>query len=391
MISFNNIISIILAIIPFMYQILAIDIFNGIIKEVQYIGIIVLDIILIFYHIKNNIRIRIELFKLSIPLFMATVFIPIATYRLNPIFLNRNISVIGLYLVFIMMLVLLGNYVTDKNKYYMVIKSLMIGNGIPLIISFIINIDIFSITNLANNLNSILFNTGRVRFDFGYNHPNTAAIYIICQILLTTIYFYEKNNNKMIYISNMVFILALILTGSRTPILAIFIYILSRFIILLISKFRGKAKVSIILSIIIIFILSNNIYREVINNTYSIDSMIIRNSEVFHNIKQLIVGNYIMFGIGPVSHTGINDFGQGLLSVDNGYISILTQFGISGLVLILGVIIYTVIRCLNRDRLILIPLIIAFLFYCTTESTLFVTGVLLTMIMWLLIFLNEYI
>ena len=166
--------------------------------------------------------------KLNVNPFMQVVFILLfVTYIITPILgltifkydpLN-NLFYISLYVIFIFSILVVVSFI-NKQNYQSVILALLLGNSVLLIINIIVNISDINLVNLK-----WLFGEDREsRAYFGFAHPNTAGMYIFIEILLLSLW--RKYNNKIIFLFNIFLFFILVLTGSRTAILALVLFIL---------------------------------------------------------------------------------------------------------------------------------------------------------------------
>lgn len=107
------------------------------------------------------------------------------------------------------------------------------------------------------------------------------------------------------------------------------------------------------------------------------------------NIRSILLylksNNSTNIGIGPTSTTKLSAYTAGIGSPDNGYITIIVQYGVLGLslILVLVCILYMLVKN-YRKNIFNVSLIIMLLIYSLTESVLFITGILMTVLIWVI-------
>lgn len=380
----NKIILTNIALIPIIYQLCGLRDFTINNDLIQYVSTITLNIILIIYILKNNLKFDKEVMKKVILLFIAVVGIPFVFWRFTDQFYVRNLMFIGLYINTMLLFILISVY--SKTYKIEVLKAFLTGNTFILGVGILFEINKISISLLVNNCIS-LFNDGiRERLYFGFNHPNLAAIYILCEVILINI-IYGKNKNIK-FITNTIGYILLITTASRTAVFALTIYIIMKIFIKFIFSINKYLRGMVISTVIISFIIFGAYNNGNNSVTNKIESLEVRSDDIKTSINYLIENDIILLGIGPVSHTKICVFDSQLKAPDNGYISFIIQFGILGFSFVMLTIGSIVIKCIKNRDYNTLSIIGMFLFYSLSEATLFVPGVFITLLIWIIMIVS---
>lgn len=377
----EKLIYVLITIIPIIYQIQGMK--NTNIDLIQYIPMFCINVVLIIYFYRKRISISKHYIKVAIILTITIIGMPIITFNINSTYFINSLLYSLLYLNFIIFIILLSNYMVN-GMYFKVIKCFCIGNSVILIINIASNLVNISFENLFINIFGI-FNDIKIVESFGYKHPNLAAIYILIQILLIYLYF----NNRKLTVKISIFILTiiicliicLILTGSRTAIICLAIFIIFKSIYMIFNKIDKRLQITIIT--LVISIAGIILFNFNFDNLNFVESINIRIKSIKDIINYIRYNGNIFIGIGPSSVSQIALYTLGIGAPDNGFIVILIQYGIVGLVSILGCILY--LFKFNKNNLNNINMTICLLFYSLTENVLFVPGVLISLIVWILI------
>lgn len=383
----ERMISLLIIIIPLLYQIIGLQGIN--VEYIQYIPIMIINVLLCIYFCKYRVYIRKISLRLANIIIFGIILLPLITFNFDPLNFKPGFLYSILYINLIIFIILLSSYMRG-GKFKATILDLLIGNSLILIMNIILNINKLSISICIQNLIGIFNDIKFVEF-FGYKHSNLAALYILLEILL--IYIYSKVSsgflNKYKNIIIVFFILVLMRTGSRTAIIVTIIYSIFNILYKLINKLNGKYKLLICIFLgILTFMLYVFLSQKNIDLAESIDERVLMVGQVMEYMNN---NNSFINGIGPTSVTGIKEYIININPPDNGYITLLIQYGIIGLisvVIVLLILIYKNNKISNSDN---IALIISLLIYSLTEAVLFVPGVLISVIVWVIVFtMMEY-
>ncbi|MED4047506.1 hypothetical protein [Priestia megaterium] len=330
--------------------------------------------------------------KLNVNPFMQVVFILLfVTYIITPILgltifkydpLN-NLFYISLYVIFIFSILVVVSFI-NKQNYQSVILALLLGNSVLLIINIIVNISDINLVNLK-----WVFGEDREsRAYFGFSHPNTAGMYIFIEILLLSLW--RKYNNKIIFLFNVFLFFILVLTGSRTAILALVLFILLELYAKLKIKWNLYLSAAFTWGIVLpllILLLKDIDFGSFFKNISG------RDVAAVQNIQVLLSTNNAIFGIAPVNVSNLKSI-NGLTYSDNWYITHTIQFGIVSLLLFMFNLFILFLESIRHRNKLSINLLLLIIFYSFAENVMFVPGVLMSCIVWILILsqinLNTY-
>ena len=319
--------------------------------------------------------------RISMLLFLSYSISPILGFTIFKYTPVDNIIYIFLFYIFILFLYIIGKIFGDNYKYILFLKYIFIGNSFILLINLIFNIKEIEFINF----NTILTENRGIRADFGINHPNLTAMYILTEMLLIYLLIIKE---KKKYTFGIVFLLILLIflvaTGSRTAILVFLVFIFLQIYSKLTNKINKYIRLSLFLAIIsIIFILL--IYKIDFNNILTRTSG--RNVAFINNIEFIKIYGNIFTGIAP-SNISTLMTKITLDYADNWYVVQIIQFGLIGLCIIIICILYLAkIFYYNNNKLCL-NLLISFLFYSSSERVFFVPGVTLSFVIWSIFFIN---
>lgn len=225
----------------------------------------------------------------------------------------KNIKLLILYLLFISLGLLSAN-ITGQSVILITIITIFalcsekIDNVIKFIfyveiIFLIINISIFVLLCLLNSYSFFKNYGGRIRCDFGFNHPNVFSSFLF-NIILMWIWLNYKKITVRHYISIVIIsIIAYLFSGTRTSLVLSFLTI----ILLFVSKRSKKSKflfciASVIVPLIAILIMLCIVY-------YTSDISII-------NFIDKLLSTRIRLGAYAYENFGITFFGQNLENID---------------------------------------------------------------------------
>lgn len=327
--------------------------------------------------ISNNSLIQIVVVLLLFSYTISPV-LGLTIFKYTPL---ENIIYIALFYIFIIFLFNIYKIIDSKEKYNELLKYITIGNSLILIINLTLNINEIQYIDF----NTILTNERAIRASFGINHPNTTAMYILIEMLLIYLFIIkEKKKKKIGFIIILILSVFLIATGSRTANICLIIFILLEVYSNITKRLNKYIRVNIflvMLSIGILFLVYKSDFSSLLNSMSGRDRAFINN---LYAIKEY--GN-ILVGIAPTSIMVLNN--QCMLDfADNWYIVQMIQFGILGIIPIFVTIIILLTRFMKYRNTMMVNLILVMLVYSTAERVLFVPGVNLSVILWILIVIN---
>ena len=383
----EKIILLLITSIPIMYQIVGLK--NTVYTDIQYIPMLILNLALIFHFYKNKVKLKKETVIIFLMLFMAGFVVPFVMSNVTQTMFMENLKYSGFYINFIVMIILLANYIV-KDNYKKIIGSFLVGNTVILGINIIKNINNINLNKCIDNVIHLfkLLDKKEV-LEFGFNHPNIASLFIIMEIFL--LYKFKQSfDNRNIYtnlsinVCMIILIIPLLATGSRGAIIGgIAFCILNAFFWCFL---KVKNYVKVIISTIIIalscVLLAHMNFVQIIFS----ESMKIRLSDVSNLVYYLVENNKVITGLGPVNNTLSYAKTTGIENtVDNGYLAFCAQYGIIGLGLILaslGYLFYSNFQIKNNENC---ALILTLLIYSCVENVLFIPRVLMCLLVWIFI------
>lgn len=230
------------------------------------------------------------------------------------------------------------------EKFFIIISSL-----IPLIMISIMFVNAGAPLEVFSHLDSILGSIGRFRLDFGYYHVNGLGNLCLCSIVVSTIALYILKKIKVInvffniilsisiVVMDIISIIVLLSTASRTSILAlvIFVLFLSYFVITNTNKINKRLRLTLK---IIILVISIEVIMFVLLEQLSglfVDSNRMKNIVI--NMPLLTENGRWLIGLGlfdpGLFGTSRTVYGDSYY-VDNYYLCVLLETGIIGLIFV---------------------------------------------------------
>lgn len=361
--------------IPLIFQII---LKNGVSSYLMYIPYIIICIAFLF--IKRKIKVNKSIVAISIGIVIVYLFLPFLFLTITYNNFKTNIFYSILNIVFLFAIIITSAEI-KRNEYEFILRGTLISNTIYL--SYLIIKNFYQI-----NLQSIqlVFNGNRQgRADFQLGHPNIAAMFIVVNIILIYIVIYKIYNMKKIAIMlSLSFVIPLLSTGSRTASYSLLLfYVLELYW----NKLKQcDEKIRIICTLIfisgVIYILYSYLLQYFLENSSG------RNVAIINNIEVLIKNKKILYGFGPIQISRLKRIISQLMISDNWYMTQLIRYGIIGLgiiVFILVLLVKNLFKCKYENRY-GISLLIMLLFYSFAENVLFVPGVILPWVCWMIFF-----
>lgn len=375
------------AIIPFINQLHNLGLNIEKLIYIPFIGIILC--FLTMKKNKNDLIVNLEIkfsngagfiFICMILSYILSPIIGLTLFKYDPI---SNIMYISLFIIFILALIILHTTINTEQRYYYTLKSLLCGNSIVLIFNLLKNI-----TDISDiNFSTILTSDREVRAIYGFSHPNTVSMFLLVEMLLIYLILKKYKREKYRIVSSIsifTLLIFLISTGSRTAILVVCLFILLSILDKLKEKLAIKLKIClniVIMVVIMLFLLYKFDLNVFLANSSGRDTAIIQ------NISSVIKYGTILYGIAPVNISILNE-PCNLGFTDNWFIVQLIQFGLIGIIFMIFCI-GKMFKIYNKNKnYTCMNLLISILFYGFAERVVFVPGVLLSVIIWIILIVN---
>ncbi|GFN29858.1 hypothetical protein [Paenibacillus xylaniclasticus] len=297
-------------------------------------------------------------------------------YKYDPI---KNLVYILLFMIFILSLSTAVSYIKYEN-YKTVLKTILLGNSILLIMNLLTNMNEINIDNYS----WILAGERNSRANFGFSHPNTAGMFLFLEIIL--IYYVNKLGCGRWYVWTVLIGLLLpflLATGSRTAVIGTILFFLLSLYSSVLSKANPLIQLAVFFGVIVpgFIVMLYQFNLEAFFNEASG-----RNSNLVHNLNILKEHDAVVFGIAPVNVSDLKTMIDGLTFSDNWYVTHLIQFGLVGMALFVFSLFMVLFVSIRQKRLGIVTLLIILLFYSGAENVMFIPGVLISWVMWILIF-----
>ncbi|MEA3573930.1 hypothetical protein [Peribacillus frigoritolerans] len=374
--TYNNVMLFLVAMVPFTNQL-----FNTISKlsYIQYTPYICIIIIFLFSKERFNINNKLKgVFILFVGIYTISPILGLTLFKYNSV---KNLSYIMLFLIFILSLSIIVSFI-NMNNYKTVLQIILIGNSILLIYNLLLNLNEINMENFK----WLISGERESRANLGFLHPNTAGMFLFIEIIL--LYYIYKLKIGFAYIwipSIFILLIFLLATGSRTALLSTILF----FILNLYSKVMSKINVKLQLSVffgVILPVLTLSLLNFNFNDF--VDSASGRGTALAQNLNVLNQHNSFFFGIAPVNVSDLKILIIGLTFSDNWYITHLIQFGFIGMVLFITNILIVIINAVKQNNHIILTLLMVLLFYSAAENVMFIPGVLVSWVVWILILFN---
>jgi len=359
--------------IPLIFQII---LRNGMSSSLMYIPYII--ICLAFLFIKRKIKINNYTIKISIGIIIAYLFLPFLFLTITYNNFKTNIFYTILNVIFLFAIVLISAEI-KKDEYKFILVGTLISNTIYLSYLIILNFNEINLQSIQ-----LVFNgdrKGRANFQLG--HPNFAAMFILVTLILIYIVIYKiYNMKKSAIILSLLFVIPLLATGSRTASYSLLLFYILEiyFYILKCCDERIKIILKLVCVLVIIYISYAYFYEYFQENGSG------RSGAIIKNIKVLIDNKRILYGFGPIQVSRLKKTIPELAISDNWYITEVIRYGIIGLGIMAYVVILLVkalLKCKGKSNY-AVSLLILLLFYSFTENVLFIPGVILSYVCWMI-------
>lgn len=351
-------------------------------SKIIYVPYIMITFLFIFFKV-YKIRISMKCVLITLNLIIAYIFMPIISFNIGFSDFSDNLFYTFLNLFMIISLSTVS-YNISKNDYDKLLRWSLKSNSFILILAIISNINQINKITLSG-----IFLESRIsRANFNLGHPNFAALFLVIEIILIYLVIFKRDKKVIGLLWIILFCIPLLCTGSRTGIFSIIIFFISELILVSITNEKIGIKGKVLIAITLIIVIVGALYNSKILS-YLIENSSGRDFSAIENIKLLIENRKILFGYGPVQISNMKYIIKGLHVSDNWYISHLVRYGIISLCLIMISIIVILQKCMKKidsNNTYIISLIIMILFYSGAENVLFVPGVCLSWITWIILY-----
>lgn len=268
------------------------------------------------------------------------------------------------------------------------IKKMALIGALFLIFLVVSHLEAYNLSNIRVALGLTGVRNTTLRASFGFWHPNAAGYMFATEIILLsfTLSLEERLYKKIIEIFLIiVFCVSMLASGSRTAAVTVMVFFSIK-IALKYTRAFTRARV-IVLSLIFIVFSAYFITNNGLNNLIEASSG--RNLAVGNVLQHLKRENKLIFGYGA---TRISEGGIGI-TIDNWYLNMLAYYGIFGLICMLGGVLLLVVNLYKIIRLIpnesvkenIISFIIMFFLYGLCENVIYVPGVTLCGVFWMVV------
>ncbi len=228
----------------------------------------------------------------------------------------------------------------------------------------------------------------RIRYDFGYGHPNAATLYYWGLFISILLYCYISKYRNFIWILlGFLFLVSLYLyieTDSRSFIFAVISFILALCYFNVRSKFKQDYKIGysryVLYALPIVFAILT-IYFAINVTDYPVLNILLS--------KRLTLYKELLDGITPLQYLlGTTAFDY--IIVDNSYLHLLFEGGILVFVYFAWLWFFAVKNMVKQQNFILIAVFISFLVYGLMESLLLYSVIIGNNIFWVLLYRYRY-
>lgn len=266
------------------------------------------------------------------------------------------------------------------------IKKMAYIGALFLIYLVLTHLNAFSLSNMYDALGIGGVRNTSVRESFGFWHPNAAGYMFGTEIILLSfaMTLEDRMYKKVIECGLIIiFTLSMLASGCRTAAITIVVYFSIKFVLKNTRVFK-RARPGVLLVIIIAFCF----YFSSVNGFEGLLQVSSgRNMAVVNVIDYLWKSGRLLFGYGA---TRISEGNIGI-TIDNWYLNVLAYYGVCGFFFILlGVVsllvsLYSTIRLLPDESIKenIISFIIMFFLYGLCENVIYVPGVTLCGVFWI--------
>lgn len=230
--------------------------------------------------------------------------------------------------------------------------------------------------------------TIRIRYDFGYGHPNAATLYYWGVFISLLLYCYISKYRNFIWILLgfllLISVYLYIETDSRSFIFAVVSFILVLCYFSLRSKFKGDYRIGYsryVLYVLPVVFAALTIYFAINVNDYPVLNILLS--------KRLTLYKDLLDSLTPLQYlwgTTVFDY----IIVDNSYLHLLFEAGVLVFAYFIWLWVFAVKNMVKQQNFILIAVFVSFLVYGLMESLLLFSVIIGNNIFWVLLYRYRY-
>lgn len=230
--------------------------------------------------------------------------------------------------------------------------------------------------------------TIRIRYDFGYGHPNAATLYYWGLFISLLLYCYISKYRNFIWILLgfllLISVYLYIETDSRSFIFAVVSFILVLCYFSLRSKFKGDYRIGYsryVLYVLPVVFAALTIYFAINVNDYPVLNILLS--------KRLTLYKDLLDSLTPLQYlwgTTVFDY----IIVDNSYLHLLFEAGVLVFAYFIWLWVFAVKNMVKQQNFILIAVFVSFLVYGLMESLLLFSVIIGNNIFWVLLYRYRY-
>lgn len=230
--------------------------------------------------------------------------------------------------------------------------------------------------------------TIRIRYDFGYGHPNAATLYYWGVFISLLLYCYISKYRNFIWILLgfllLISVYLYIETDSRSFIFAVVSFILVLCYFSLRSKFTGDYRIGYsryVLYVLPVVLAALTIYFAINVNDYPVLNILLS--------KRLTLYKDLLDSLTPLQYLwGTTAFDY--IIVDNSYLHLLFEAGVLVFAYFIWLWVFAVKNMVKQQNFILIAVFVSFLVYGLMESLLLFSVIIGNNIFWVLLYRYRY-
>lgn len=230
--------------------------------------------------------------------------------------------------------------------------------------------------------------TIRIRYDFGYGHPNAATLYYWGLFISLLLYCYISKYRNFIWILLgfllLISVYLYIETDSRSFIFAVVSFILVLCYFSLRSKFKGDYRIGYsryVLYVLPVVFAALTIYFAINVNDYPVLNILLS--------KRLTLYKDLLDSLTPLQYLwGTSAFDY--IIVDNSYLHLLFEAGVLVFAYFIWLWVFAVKNMVKQQNFILIAVFVSFLVYGLMESLLLFSVIIGNNIFWVLLYRYRY-
>ena len=229
----------------------------------------------------------------------------------------------------------------------------------------------FGVASMAFGVDSPeVFRRGGIAF--GFDHPNQASLYAAIAIMMSMVL--DTHGRKRHGLINLVFIIAIFMTGSKTALLAVVLTAVLTFLfdhLDIVKCSRVATFVSLLPIGLFVFTVLSAAYiydypiLKTLNDVFT--GRIWLNWFALNSFEITLFGQQVNLNV-PAVYNSLTDLGNITTTVDCGYVASLLVYGVSGTLMVLAAMILAIRSSFKRGNSGLCAAAIVLSLYAFTES-----------------------